>query len=168
MGQSNIEDVLKWEENVQLTWSDFKGKPTKLGDVVALTASGISLGFSIEEKNGEAVGFNYKAEAHFYPKRSWVHQKKASVPILKHEQLHFDITELHVRKLRKSIGDLKLSKHLKKDLNNTYKNINKDMNVMQKTYDLETNHSRDTIAQTLWKNRVDKALRDHINYQTNP
>ncbi|RAJ18261.1 uncharacterized protein DUF922 [Gelidibacter algens] len=168
MGQSNTEAVLEWQETAQLKWSDFKGQPKNLGDVVALTASGISFEFSIQDKNGKAVGFNSTAKAHFYPKRSWVHQKKASTHVLKHEQLHFDITELHLRKFRKAISNLKLSHQIKKELNTTYQNINKDMAVMQKVYDQETNHSKDTVAQVFWQNKIDRALKDYGNYKTTP
>jgi hypothetical protein len=168
MGQSNSEAVLEWQETTPLKWSDFKGQPKNLGDVVALTASGISFEYSIQDKNGKAVSFNSSAKAHFYPKRSWVHSKKASTYVLKHEQLHFDITELHLRKFRKAINELKLSNQIKKELNSTYQNINKDMAVMQKAYDQQTNHSKDTVAQLLWQNKIDSALQHYSNYKTTP
>lgn len=168
IGQSPNETVLEWQEAVQLKWSDFKGRPEHHGDVVALTASGISFQFSIQDKNGKPEGFNSTAKAHFYPKRSWVHTKKASTHVLKHEQLHFDITELHLRKLRKVLNKLELSPQIKKDLNNTYQNINKEMSLMQRLYDQETNHSRDTVAQRLWQNKIHSALKDYVNYKTTP
>ncbi len=168
IGQSGKETVLEWQETAQLKWSDFKGQPENHGDVVALTASGISFEFSIQDKNGKPVGFNSTAKAHFYPKRSWVHLKKASTHVLKHEQLHFDITELYLRKFRKDISNLKLSNQIKKELTSTYQNINKDMAVMQRSYDQETNHSRDTVAQLLWQHKIDSVLKDYANYKTTP
>lgn len=168
LGQSNPETAFEWQENIQLKWSDFKGQPENLGDVVALTASGISFEYSIQDKNGKIKSFSSTAKAHFYPKRSWVHKKKASIHVLKHEQLHFDITELHVRKFRKAISVLKLSNQLKKELNSTYQTINKDMAMMQNKYDQETNHSRDLEAQTTWQTKIDSTLKRYADYKTNP
>lgn len=159
------DEVLEWQENVQLKWSDFKGQPKDLGDIVAITSSGISLRFSIKEQNNVISGFDTQVQAHFYPKRSWVHKIKASDHILAHEQLHFDITELHVRKFKKEITQLKISKDIKRDLNNTYERINIDMSAMQKTYDTETNYSRNVIAQSAWKKKIDDDLKIYSDYK---
>lgn len=164
-GASINDDVLEWQEDVQLKWSDFKGQPQDLGDIVAITSSGISFRFSIKENEHIVTGVETQVQAHFYPKRSWVHKKKASDHILSHEQLHFDITELHVRKFRKEITHLEISKDIKRDLNNTYARINKDMAAMQKTYDTETNYSRDVIAQAIWKKKIDGALKVYGDYK---
>lgn len=165
MAQSKTDDVLEWEETVQLDWSHFQGQPENIGDVVALTASGISFAFSIKEDNQNAISFDTDVKSHFYPKRSWVHKKKASEHILAHEQLHFDITELHVRKFRMQIAQLKISKHIKRDLNRTYQRINKDLAVMQNNYDVETNHSKDTLAQSVWKIKIENALTTNKDYK---
>ncbi|WP_157491891.1 DUF922 domain-containing protein [Gelidibacter mesophilus] len=164
-GQSTTDEVLEWQEKHQLKWSNFQGQPKSQGDVVALTASGISFEYAIHEENGKAVGFSSKAEAHFYPQRSWVHKERSSDHILAHEQLHFDITEVHVRKFRKEISQLNISKQIKQNLNRTYQGINRDMAAMQNMYDLETNHSRDTIAQAVWKQKIENALADYSDYK---
>lgn len=167
-GSSSNEDVLEWQENVQLKWSDFKGEPKDLGDIVAITSSGISFRFSIKEGNGEVIGFDTQVQAHFYPKRSWVHKKKSSDHILAHEQLHFDITELHARKFKKEITQLNISKDIKRDLNSTYKRINKEMKVMQHSYDIESNYSRNIIMQAAWKIKIDDALKVYDDYKKHP
>ncbi|WP_323027879.1 DUF922 domain-containing protein [Gelidibacter japonicus] len=163
--QSNIEEVVEWQDTVQLNWSDFKGRPQNLGDVVALTSSGISFKFSIKEGNGQVVGFDTQVQAHFYPKRSWVHKKRSSDHILAHEQLHFDITELYARKFRKEITHLKISKDIKRDLNSLYERIIKDMTVEQSTYDIQTNHSRDAKAQFAWNKKISDALKVYNDYK---
>lgn len=164
-GPSAQDEILEWQEDVQLKWSDFKGKPKNLGDIVAITSSGISYRFSIKEQNNVISGFDTQVQAHFYPKHSWVHKKKASDHILSHEQLHFDITELHVRKFKKEINQLKLSKAIKQDLNKTYERINKDMATMQKSYDEETNYSRNILAQSTWKRKIQDALQRYNEYK---
>lgn len=164
-GPSDNEDVLEWDENIQLKWSDFKGQPQDLGDIVAITSSGISFKFSIKEGNGQVIEFNTQVQAHFYPKRSWVHKKKSSDHILAHEQLHFDITELHVRKFKREISQLEISNNIKQHLNQTYKHINRELAIMQHTYDIETNYSRNAIMQSAWKIKVDNALKRYGDYK---
>lgn len=164
-GPSINEDVLEWQENVQLKWSDFKGQPQDLGAIVAITSSGISFKLSIKENNRKVTGFETQIQAHFYPKRSWVHKKKSSDHLLAHEQLHFDITELHVRKFRKEVTQLSISNNIKRDLNQTYARINKDMAVMQHKYDTETNYSRDGNSQSAWKQKIHDALKDYSAYK---
>ena len=166
--QSNPDEVIAWDDNLKLTWSNFQGSPKNLGDVVALTASGISFAFSIKETNKNIEGFTTQVDAHFYPKRSWFHKKKASDYILSHEQLHFDITELHVRKFRKHISELNVSKNIKRDLGKTYQDINKELSTMQDAYDLETDHSRDTLAQTKWRKKIEQQLKTYNDFKTLP
>lgn len=165
--QSNTEDLVEWQHSVQLTWSDFKGQPQNRGDIVALTAAGISFKLSIKERNNEVSGFDVEVFAHFYPNRSWVHKKKSSNHILAHEQLHFDITELYARKFRKEISTVKVSRSIKRDLNKTYQRIVKEMNVMQNNYDRETKHSTDVEMQSAWDKKIDDALKVYSAYQKN-
>lgn len=162
--QSNNEELIEWQKSVPLSWSDFKGRPQNQGDVVALTSSGISFKLAIKEANKQIIGFETQVNTHFYPKRSWVHKKKASDHILAHEQLHFDITELHARKFKKKISTIKISKNIKRDLDKTYEDIIKEMQLMQRHYDMETQHSRDAKAQSAWKIKIDKALEVYSAY----
>lgn len=163
--QSINEEVIEWQDTVQLNWSDFKGRPQNFGDVVALTSSGISYKFSVKEDRHKVTDFNVQVQAHFYPKRSWFHKKRASDHILAHEQLHFDITELYARKFRKEITHLKISKDIKRDLNSLYERIIKDMTVEQSTYDIQTNHSRDAKAQFAWNKKISDALKVYNDYK---
>lgn len=162
------EDVLEWQEKVPLKWSDFKGQPQNLGDIAAITSSGISFRFSIKENNQKMTDFNTQVQAHFYPKKSWVHKKKSSDHLLAHEQLHFDITELYARKLRKEIAQMSISQNIKQRLNQRYERINKAMTAVQQTYDVETNYSRDSIAQSIWKLKIDASLKDFSDYKNPP
>ena len=82
-------------------------------DAVAVTASGITFSFSVSQSNAVFVDFNAEVEAHFYPEKSWYLKDKGDDHILAHEQLHFDITELHVRQLRFNISRLKVSQNIK-------------------------------------------------------
>lgn len=163
--QSVNEEAIEWQDTVQLNWSDFKGRPQNFGDVVALTSSGISYKFSVKEDRHKVTDFNVQVQAHFYPKRSWFHKKRASDHILAHEQLHFDITELYARKFRKEITLLKISKNIKRDLESVYKRIINEMAIEQSTYDLETKHSMDAKSQSAWNKRIKDALKVYNDYK---
>lgn len=141
-----------WNESKKLTWADFRGKPDKNSDAVALTASGITFGYSYRQQkgSGEIISFTTEVNAYFYPKMSWYHRDRANNYILAHEQLHFDLTELYVRKFRKAVKDLPITKSIKSDLKKLQKEINSALSEAQNKYDFETNHSIIPDAQQKW------------------
>ncbi len=146
----NTENVISWKTDTKLTWSDFKGKAEAQAGVVALTASGITFSFSIQESNTKIVNFDALVEAHFYPEKSWVINERANDHILAHEQLHFDLTELHVRKLRQQISRLKVSSHIKEDLRRLHEEAKLALAEMQNDYDTQTRHSMQIEKQAYW------------------
>ncbi|WP_040281115.1 DUF922 domain-containing protein [Psychroserpens damuponensis] len=154
------EVTMSWSESKKLTWADFKGAVDVNTDAVAVTASGITFSFSVSESDGKFVDFSAETYAHFYPEKSWYNKTKGDDHILAHEQLHFDITELHVRKLRYNISKIKVSQHIKHDLRAVHEQANKELAIMQNTYDTQTNNSINKVEQVTWskfvKNELDK------------
>ena len=62
--------------------------------------------------------------------------------VLRHEQLHFDITEIKAQQLTEAIRSFSFtSEHFKEELNALHKQYQKEMEDMQQQYDLETQHS---------------------------
>lgn len=161
------EPVLSWKESHKLTWSDFKGTPNLRDSAVAVTASGISFGYSIKQTNNEVTNFSTQVHAHFYPEQSWYKPDRADIHVLNHEQLHFDITELHARKLRYEISKLKITNHVKSELKTLQKNINIELKKLQDKYDLETNFSRNKEAQAQWKAYITQELKRFSKYKSN-
>lgn len=157
----DYEDSLIWSDNVKLTWEDFKGEKNIETDAVAVSASGITFAYKVKKAKGQIIDFTANIEAHFYPHKSWVIKELADDYILAHEQLHFDITELHVRKFKKQIGTVKASKKLGNDLNRLHRNINKELDVMQNQYDKESNNSINKDAQSKWSLFVTKELKKY-------
>jgi hypothetical protein len=160
--------VLKWDAKTKLSWQDFKGQPNALSSAAAITASGLTFGFSVDEVDKKIVDFTSSVEAHFYPDKSWYKPEEADAHILAHEQLHFDITELHARKFRQGISQLKISKTLVRELKALHNAINKDLASYQDTYDAETNFSRDSIKQVEWQQKVTTAIVQLDAYSANP
>ncbi len=153
------QETIAWSATDSLVWTNFKSTPNEKMQAVALTASGLTFGYSVKQTNNLIVSFNAEVYAHFYPDKSWVKQDRETSYILGHEQLHFDITELHARMLRKELSELRITNNLKRRVQQIHNRINMDMDKMQNLYDRETNHSINVEAQRRWEKDVTEALK---------
>ncbi len=150
------EESIEWTSNTKLTWRDFKGKPTNTR-AAAITASGISYRFSTLS-NGKEIKLDFKVSTYFYPKQSWYQPSLCDEVILGHEQLHFDISELFARKMRKQLQNTRFTKNVKAEVKAIYRKINKELNDFQNRYDDETNFSRNLEQQLEWNEEIAKVL----------
>ena len=151
--RSACDDCIEWSANAKLNWSDFKGRPNKLSPNAALTDSGMSIELNCDDRTSEVI-----IKCFFNRNKSWSKEKESDY-LLEHEQLHFDITELFVRKLRKQLNDLgndckRLNAHVEKYYNENYK----EFVAYQDAYDRETKHSLDREKQKLWKEKIAREL----------
>ena len=149
---------IKWQDNYKLSWSDFKGVPNKNSDAAAVTSSGITFGYRLSKVNDNVESINVELSAHFYPEKSWVKPNDADNHILGHEQLHFDITELHARKLRRAILEIALSNSIHEELDAIHLKMITDLNMLQNLYDNETDFSRNHESQVEWQNYIKREL----------
>lgn len=146
------DSLIPWKKDRKLTWTDFKGAPDKNSSNAALTSSGISFNWTSE--NGK---FTYSITCTFDKTKSWGRVKNDH--ILAHEQRHFDITEIHARKLNKALSAYKYNeKTANKDVNNIYTKVIQELYNMQTQYDRETDHSRNATKQKEWEAQIDKEL----------
>ncbi len=162
--QPNEESIL-WDENHRLEWSDFKGNPNLNSGAVAITASGLTFDFSARTTSTRLVDFTATVEAYFYPSQSWYIKEGANNIVLAHEQLHFDITELHARKLRKQIDEASFSINIKKEISKLHTKINKELKAFQNKYDSESDYSRSIETQKKWQIFVKQELKKLSNYK---
>jgi len=160
-----VENSILWQNNDRLEWSDFKGKPDLKMDAAALTASGIALELSAKTTKNSLIEYKVKVEARFYPDQSWYKKKFANSFVLAHEQLHFDITELHARKLRQKIDQAILSIQINKEIDHLNKIINKELKAMQEEYDRDSNYSRNKETQRKWQSLIQKELKKLSKYK---
>ncbi len=160
------EDTMTWSESRKLTWADFKATPDTSSDAVALTASGITFGYSVKTSSSRIIDFKATVEAHFYPDKSWYIKHKGNNYILKHEQLHFDITELYVRKFRQQLGRLVVNQNIKKQMDQIHVAINEALEKIQKSYDAQTQHSINEGAQEYWQGFVEEELNKLDKYKS--
>ncbi|WP_248411892.1 DUF922 domain-containing protein [Psychroserpens algicola] len=162
----NNEVTIQWNESKKLTWSDFKGPVERGSDAVAVTASGITFSFSVQQSNDTFVSFEAHADAHFYPEKSWYLKDKGDDHILAHEQLHFDITELHVRKLRYEISKLRISQNIKTELRHAHEQANIQLAKMQNAYDTQSENSMNKEQQAIWSAFVKAELIKYKAYRS--
>ncbi len=149
-------DTIPWTREHRLNWSDFKGKPTN-SRAAAVTASGITYQFSSMSK-GDDVILDFEVSTHFYPHKSWYQPELCDDVILGHEQLHFDISELYARQMRKRLRETRFTQHVKAEIKAIYKEITVALNDFQNRYDEETNFSRNREQQQLWNTSIKTAL----------
>ena len=107
---------------------------------------------------GNVVKVDFEIGAFFYPDRSWYRPEVCDSVILGHEQLHFDISELYSRKMKKRFEDTKFTKNVKAEVRKIYGEITVELNDFQNRYDDETNFSRNRGQQLLWNQKIGKAL----------
>ena len=160
----NDSEKISWSESYQLSWADFQGAPQGGSSYVASTNSGMSFSFSFGSKNGE-IQYDYSIESNFYPKLSWYKKGQVSDYILKHEQTHFDISELHSRMFRKLMEEGHFSENIKAEVASLYEKTETERKAMQKRYDQETNHSQNIEKEHQWRNYVDAQLKEYDRWK---
>ncbi len=162
--QNDLEKI-SWKPE-PLVWDNFKGQPDATSPFKANTNTGISYGWGLKNTNG-VIEITYEISSNFYPDLSWVAAGSKNERLLKHEQLHFDISELHARKLRKKLSELdvaQLGKNPKEKLNAIYEVIDRERNVMQLRFDKESNHSINIEGEERWQKFVKQELEKLQNF----
>ncbi|SNC60095.1 protein of unknown function [Hymenobacter gelipurpurascens] len=146
--------TIEWRADRRLTWEDFKARPNT-DRLAALTSS------TIDAKVG-CIDYQFSAQvrAIFVPTESWVRNPATASPnLLRHEQLHFDITELHTRKLRQKLSLVKLDcLHLQPAFNNITKLAFLEWQREEAKYDVDTNHGLNIPRQQFWEEQTKQKL----------
>ncbi|NNK87688.1 MAG: DUF922 domain-containing protein [Flavobacteriaceae bacterium] len=159
------EPTLSWSAEYRLEWSDFRGEPEDRADVVAVTASGLTYGYSTTEYPSGDITYDIDVTAFFYPERSWYMEDEVTDIVLDHERLHFDITELHARKFRERVKNTTFSRNINREIDDISKAVHKELRSMQRKYDSETNYSRLPDKQILWNEFIRTELKKMEDYR---
>ena len=164
------DDFILWQENKKLKIQDFKAdnKDTiKVNQQQFLGAiSAIRIEYSSFQRNKNSVP-DFSIKTYFDPNESWMLLKNDYV--LQHEQIHFDLTELYARKMRKSVESLR-----QKNITNIsiYRKKIQHWNVMKEKasnqFDADNQDYYIKIGQKIlfqknpkqeaWKKKVDREL----------
>jgi hypothetical protein len=151
--------LLTWEKNVPLTWEDFKGLPVPGNPYGAAAHTGISYGYTYS-RTGNQVELIFEVSSNFNKNSSWSKKEKQSSALLNHEQVHFDITELHARMLRKAFASTSFSADYKAEIKHLFSTHIQAMQQMQERYDEESDHSMNLPKQAEWENFMREALQN--------
>jgi hypothetical protein len=154
---------LAWDADEKINWSQFTGLPNTTSGYAATSSTGLSQAYELDgrgylNKEGTTI------TAHFYPKFSWYRAKDTSAYLLNHERAHFDITEIHARKLRKRISEYAFTANSKEEIKRLYNQVEKERQAMQGQFDLETNHSRNRTQEEIWRKVIRKMLEEYWEY----
>jgi len=156
------EDLIPWENDKRLVWDDFLCEPKVGTDAVASTSTSLGIAYQITE--GE---LKYHITCYFNKEKSWGLMKTDY--ILAHEQGHFDITEVFARRLNEALQNYQFNKRsFKKDIGQIYQDIVSQKEEYQKTYDAETDHSRNRKVQYDWLEKIDTLLAETQPYCNYP
>ncbi|MBW7869401.1 MAG: hypothetical protein H3C31_13885 [Brumimicrobium sp.] len=159
------DSLIVWSTDRKLEWSDFLGIPdtVKFKRFKAISANGY---FDIKNKiKGDSIEvFIY---CYFDRYKSWsIWEDKE---LLNHEQRHFDLAEVIVRKFRKRVSNYPL-----KNENSFwywYRNVALNEYLNEKSYyqlyDKETNHGTIIEIQQKWDKKIDDMLEELKDY-SNP
>ena len=164
------DNFILWQENKKLKIQDFKAENNdtiKVNRKQFLGAtSAIRIEYSSFQRNKNSVP-DFSIKTYFDPNGSWMLLKNDYV--LQHEQIHFDLTELYARKMRKSVESLR-----QKNITNisTYRKKIQHWNIMKEKasnqFDADNQDYYIKIGQKIlfqknpkqeaWKKKVDREL----------
>jgi hypothetical protein len=153
--QTDGEELLRWNANKRLNWSDYKATPNPDSDAAASTSTILSIEYKMSSSS-----FGYVIKSYFSKTRSWGLHKTPY--ILSHEQGHFDIAEIFARKLHKEMSNYVFNKKTyQKELKKIYAEISEEKDEMQNEYDKETNHSINKEKQAAWLKKIETLLKEY-------
>ena len=156
-----VEKIL-WREELKLRWDDFKGKVPNynIGFKKAITTSEIRI--KADFLDGQMP--NFIVGAYFIKNQSWTITN--SDTILAHEQIHFDISELFARKIRRTFEKLQTSKEKDYDIYIAkYYDLRKQELNLQEDYDNKVLFNKE--RQLEWQARISKELQKLKDYEYN-
>lgn len=148
-----------------LSWNHFKGNPQSNGYHFASANMGVSIDYSWKHRNNKPE-LKYIVNAIFNPSHSWVKPGKKSSDLLRHEQVHFDITELMARRFRKFLTENNFkSGKVRSAVDGKYKFLQRLSREIQECYDQQTNHGSNSTKQLEWERKICIELASLQQYQ---
>lgn len=148
------EKKFTFQEKPVLTWEDFMGTPPINASHAASVNSGIAYSYSAKIE-GKKISLDFEVRSEFYPQLSWKKDlNESSSKLLAHEQLHWNISELHAQILKRAFQDYKPSPQYKKELRTLFNKVEAARQAMQGRYDRETNHGLNLSKQKEWETYI--------------
>jgi hypothetical protein len=150
------QEAMVWSLERRLKREDFSGRVPASASTASM--SWIHIETEWECKDGTLTAM---ARATFDPSRSWFRRSQnpmeLDIQLLEHEQIHFDIAEVAVRKIRATFqtftsacaepGGTEPIEHL-------IARADRDLQQEQERFDRETAHGVNARVQAQWKRRI--------------
>jgi hypothetical protein len=158
-GDLALDHAFAWSAARALTWSDFQGRPPTEGPEGAKTA--YTLYSAWRCRRG---AFEFRVIVGFRPRQSWVKTVVLNDPVerqtaLDHEQTHFDLGEVHARKMRQVFGALvHPCRKTDAELAALWRQLSHEEEEEQHRYDNETNHGLLAAQQAEWSQQTRRRL----------
>ncbi|GEO05812.1 hypothetical protein AAE02nite_34760 [Adhaeribacter aerolatus] len=160
---TNEETGILWTNSRRLTWDDFKSPADEKESLHAMTSTNIAV-----KANCIGNQMRFEVKCVFVTKDSWT-KNRMSHKLLAHEQMHFDLTEVHARLLRQKLNEtaavcgnsrLKLDPIVEKHF--------AAWKSEQDQYDEETNHGLLEEKQKVWEEKIANRLAqlESFSYRT--
>ena len=151
---------IPWSATRRLTMADFQGRISMGNPLASSTSSNIKADAACKD-----YVFSSTVAATFDPATSWFRNPlTASEALLRHEQLHFDITEVYARIMRQKLNLFAARANCEKlqpAFNNVTKLVYADWDREQNRYDQETNHGLNAVRQAYWEKQTATRLEQY-------
>jgi hypothetical protein len=147
------EDGIIWQAERRLSWADFQSEADGNEPLHAMTSTNIEV-----QAHCSGNLMQYEVKCVFKAKDSWS-KNKQSERLLAHEQMHFDLTEVHARLLRQKLAQ---TSNLCGSNKTAFGKIVESHFVHWKTeqdrYDRESNHGLHLEQQLIWEEKIARRL----------
>lgn len=152
-------DYILWDSKKPLRIKDFRGSiKNKLNN--AETVSFISYSLLVDDAKNI---LSLQVSANFDGEESYFKHSDEDLLVLAHEQLHFDITEIHARLFFKKLLETKLTKSdFRVQVSDILKEIEQDLIAKQDQYDAQIDGN--PHLQSLWNGWVAEELQELSAY----
>jgi hypothetical protein len=145
-------EAVPWSASRRLTWDDFRGVPPA-SDPERAAETAYSL-FHALDCRGKT--FEFRVVAAVLPRQSWVRpailsNSAQNSRTLRHEQTHFDLSEVYARRMRRYFAELRdPCAKTEPELEAQSDKLIRDESTAQRRYDDETSHGRLAPRQASW------------------
>ena len=150
------QEAIVWSPERRLKREDFNGRAPASASTASMSWIHIETEWECKDGALEAM-----ARATFDPSRSWFRRSQnpmeLDIQLLEHEQLHFDIAEVAVRKIRASFQTFTSAcaeAGGTEPIQLIIARADRDLQEQQERYDRETAHGVNGRVQAQWKRRI--------------
>jgi len=157
---------IPWDPEYKLTWNDFQGVKVDSIDGKAATMADVDVKYIyVEDSLTIKIYNNFISNLSFVDNTAFQLFNDSLPDLLEHEQIHFDIAEIHARLMRKRLLLAAKSDSANVDLyGRVIESVYDELDKMHDEFDRRTAHGIVKFRQKLWVLKVDSALTELADY----